>query len=337
MDPFIGQMLAVCFPFAPKGWAICAGQSLPIAQNQDLFKLLGTTYGGDGQSNFQLPDLRGRVASGNGGGFRLGEQSGEENHTLLMDEMPGHTHTLNAAIASAGTNVPTGNLYASGSFNLYGTPPNAPMNGAVVANVGGSQAHSNQQPYLAVNWIIALQGTPPTWEDAYIGQLMLVPYDFAPAGFAFCEGQLLPVAGNTALFSVIQTRYGGDGKTNFGLPDLRGAIPISGGQGPGLQHYTMGQKGGVTTVTLQQTQMPQHTHAIMDSPAPIPPLVGNPVGNAPGQPAAGTPAYAAARADVQMNAGALSPAGGNAAHNNVMPTLTMNWIIALKGIYPPRS
>ena len=336
MEPFIGQMLAVCFPFAPKGWAICAGQSLPIAQNQDLFKLLGVTYGGDGVTSFQLPDLRGRAASGNGGGFRLGQQSGAENHTLLMDEMPGHTHTLNAAIASAGTNVPTGNLYASGNGNLYSTPPNAPMNAAVIATVGDDQSHSNQQPYSVVNWIIALQGTAPTWEDAYIGQLMLVPYDFAPDGFAFCEGQLLPIADNKALFSVIHNRYGGDA-TTFGLPDLRGAIPISGGQGPGLHHYKMGQKGGATTVTLQPTEMPQHSHAVMNNPARIPPLVGSPVGNSPGQPPAGSSVYASARADVEMNASALAPAGGNSAHNNVMPTLTLNWIIALKGAYPPHG
>lgn len=173
--------------------------------------------------------------------------------------------------------------------------------------------------------------------DVYVGQLLLVPYPFAPQGFALCEGQLLPVTNYPALFALIGTRYGGNGTTTYGLPDLRGAIPISGGQGPGLQHYTLGQTGGSKTVTLQPTNMPTHGHPILGSPMPIPPLVANPVGNSPGQPLPGTAPYVAATPDVQMHPAALAPAGGNSAHNNVMPTLTLNWVIALVGAYPPRG
>ncbi len=162
MDPFIGQLIAVSFNFAPKNWAICQGQLLPINQYQALFSLLGTTYGGDGVTTFALPDLRGRIANGAGSGFVLGQKTGEENHLLSATEMATHTHTLNASNQPASTNVPTGNLYASESFSLYGTPPNAPMNAGVVSSVGGNQAHPNQQPYLVVNWIIALQGIFPS-------------------------------------------------------------------------------------------------------------------------------------------------------------------------------
>jgi microcystin-dependent protein len=161
-DFYIGQLLPVAFNFAPKGWAICSGQLMAINQNQALFSLLGTTYGGDGRTTFGLPDLRGRIPNGVGQSFTLGERMGEENHTLSQPELPTHFHTLNASNATANTNVPTGNLYASESFNLYGQPPNTPMNAGVVGPVGGSQAHSNQQPYLTINWIIALSGIFPS-------------------------------------------------------------------------------------------------------------------------------------------------------------------------------
>ena len=161
-QPFLGQLLPVAFNFAPRGWALCSGQLLAINQNQALFSLLGTTFGGDGRVTFALPDLRGRIPAHSGGGLTLGQQLGEENHTLSLGEMPQHTHPLNASNQTAATNVPTGNVYASESWNLYGTTPNAPMNAGVVTSVGGSQLHSNQQPYLAINWVIALQGIFPS-------------------------------------------------------------------------------------------------------------------------------------------------------------------------------
>ena len=106
-EPFIGQLMAVAFGFAPRGWAVCAGQLLPINQNQALFSLLGTTYGGNGQTTFALPDLQGRIPDGVGGGFTLGQKTGEENHTLSLAEMPAHTHALNASNQTASSNAPT--------------------------------------------------------------------------------------------------------------------------------------------------------------------------------------------------------------------------------------
>jgi microcystin-dependent protein len=173
--------------------------------------------------------------------------------------------------------------------------------------------------------------------NVFVGQLVLVPYTFPPKGFAFCQGQLLAISQNTALFSLLGTQFGGDGRSNFALPNLQGRVPMGQGQGPGLQSYVMGEASGTTAVTLLTSEIPMHNHTIFDSPAPFPPPVGGPGGNSPGQPAAGTNIYVAGNQNVAMNQNALPPAGGNQPHNNVMPTLTLNWVIALQGIFPPRQ
>jgi microcystin-dependent protein len=161
-EPFLGGIYSFAFGFAPKGYAMCNGQLLPINQNQALFSLLGTTYGGDGRVNFGLPDLRSRIPNSQGQGFVMGQQSGQEIHTVTQSELPAHTHTLAASTAVATTNVPSGNLYGDEAFNLYGAGPTTPMNPGVVTNVGGSQPHENLQPYLAITWCIALQGIFPS-------------------------------------------------------------------------------------------------------------------------------------------------------------------------------
>src|SRR5438093_863724 len=165
-EPFLSEIRIVSFGFAPKGWALCNGQLLPINQNQALFALLGTTYGGNGQTTFALPDLQGRTPIHMGGGHTLGEEGGEQAHTLSIPELPQHLHVLNARSIPSTTNGPPGSslmlsestsafLY-SPSANLQAMAPNA------VANVGGSQAHLNMQPYLALNFCIALQGIFPS-------------------------------------------------------------------------------------------------------------------------------------------------------------------------------
>ncbi len=176
--------------------------------------------------------------------------------------------------------------------------------------------------------------------DVFIGQLFLVPYNFAPQGSAFCDGQLLPISSNTALFSLLGTYYGGDGKSTFGLPNLKGSIPIGQGNGPGLTPRTIGETGGVTTVTLTAAQTPQHSHLVLENSIPVPPPVGQPSGNSPGQPSAAsaTKVYFAGAPNVQMFANALTPAqGGSGPHNNLMPTHVLNWVIALQGVFPPRG
>jgi len=161
-EPFLSEIRIMSFVFAPKGWALCNGQLLPINQNQALFSLLGTTFGGDGRVNFALPDLRGRTPIHVGSGHTLGEQGGEQAHTLSIAELPEHTHVANGTSATGSTPVPTANLLAQAN-NTYRSPDNLiSLNPTTVANVGGSQAHLNLQPFLTLSFCIALQGIFPS-------------------------------------------------------------------------------------------------------------------------------------------------------------------------------
>ena len=167
-QPFMGQLMCAAFNFAPKGWALCNGQLLPINQNQALFSLLGTTFGGDGRINFALPDMRGRHANSSGQGYVLGEVSGAENVTLSQNAMPAHNHIVSATQSTENSVVPTGSIFAdvgnTAGFNIYKASPSpgASFNPACVTTVGGSQPHTNQSPYLVLNWVIALQGIFPS-------------------------------------------------------------------------------------------------------------------------------------------------------------------------------
>lgn len=165
-EPFLSEIRMVSFNFAPKGWALANGQFLPINQNQALFSLLGTTYGGNGQTTFALPDFRGRVPIHMGNGHDLGEAAGAEAVTINSQQLPAHNHFLTAIDNnSANNNNPIGNyLSNSAPNNLYSNNVNTPvtMNPATVSNVGGSQPHTNMQPYLVLVFIIALQGIFPS-------------------------------------------------------------------------------------------------------------------------------------------------------------------------------
>ena len=162
-EPFLSEIRLFSFEFAPKGWALCNGQLLPINQNQALFALLGTTYGGNGQTNFALPNLQGRVPMHFGSGFTLGQNGGQTSHTLTISEMPQHLHFLRATNNDATTNVGTGNVFGKTLQLTYSSPTQlATMSPQTVSNVGGSQAHTNMQPYLVLNFCIALQGIFPS-------------------------------------------------------------------------------------------------------------------------------------------------------------------------------
>jgi len=165
--PFLSEIKILSFNFAPKGWALCKGQLLPINQNQALFSLLGTTYGGDGRVNFALPNLQGHVAMHTGNGHTLGERGGEENHTLIMSELPAHTHFAQADSGVGSTFNPLGyppanaapnQIYSAGGGGLQSVA----MNPVMVTNTGGSQPHTNMMPYLVLSFAIALQGIFPS-------------------------------------------------------------------------------------------------------------------------------------------------------------------------------
>jgi microcystin-dependent protein len=162
-EPFLSEIRIMSFVFPPKGWALCNGQLLPINQNQALFSLLGTTYGGDGQVNFALPDLRGRVPIHTGSGHTLGERGGEQAHTLSIAELPQHTHVARASATAGDTPLPTSNVLSSAQGQLYGAPANlTSLLPGTITNVGGSQAHLNMQPFLTLSFCIALQGIFPS-------------------------------------------------------------------------------------------------------------------------------------------------------------------------------
>jgi microcystin-dependent protein len=174
--------------------------------------------------------------------------------------------------------------------------------------------------------------------DPFVAEIRIFPFNFAPKGWAWCNGQILPLSQNTALFSLLGTTYGGDGKSTFALPDMQGNAPIHAGQGPGLSLYDLGEMGGSQTVTLLTSEIPAHAHSLRcqsqdpaDQPAPSPArtFAASQNANAYG-PSNGTPI-------VQMAFQALSPAGGDQPHNNLMPYLTLYFNIALQGVFPPRT
>jgi len=388
IEPYLGEVNIFAGNFAPRGWALCQGQILPISQHDALFSILGTTYGGDGRTTFALPDLRGRTVIGAGQGAGLtnrpvGQEGGVERVTLTEAQMPTHNHTMPSSSETTGntgggqphTNMqpylamnhtlsttgpfpnrtgsgsPSGAIgtidifaghFAPGDSELlqgqhipiasnpalyailgptYGgdgrtdlavpdlqgrvaigagsgsplTPRvlgsesgveeviltesqmpshahNAPASSSdATSATGGGQAHPNMQPDLALNYIIALQGLYPTGgaggSEPYLGQIELFAGNFAPAGWAFCDGSLLSVSDNAALYSILGATYGGDGRTNFALPDLRGRAVIGAGHGPGLSNYALGQQIGAETVALSAAQLPAHSHSTPDIPA----------------------------------------------------------------------
>ncbi|MDQ3920689.1 MAG: tail fiber protein [Acidobacteriota bacterium] len=163
-EPFLSEIRIMAFDFPPKGWALCNGQTLPINQNQPLFALLGTTYGGDGRVNFQLPNLQGQVPIHVGGGHTLGERAGSTAVTLNIQQLPMHLHTLSGATQNGGLIIPTGNLLAGSPNQFYIQPDQnlQAMSQSSVSSVGGSQAHNNMMPYLVLNFCIALQGIFPS-------------------------------------------------------------------------------------------------------------------------------------------------------------------------------
>jgi len=272
----IGDTLGFIYDFAgnfPPGTSfLLQGQTLSIATNDVLFQLLGTTYGGDGQANFMLPDLQGRTLIGIGTGPGLSPQTigvptGTSTVTLSTSQIPAHDHTL------------TG--------------------GGVTGSTGGGQAFSNMQPSLPVEALIAVSGVfpsqgPGNGTAAFLGQIANFEGDFVPAGWMAADGQLLTIASNQALFSILGTTFGGDGKTTFALPDLRGRVAV-GVDGT----HPLGSVFGQETTTLDLTQLPAHDHTD------------------PG--------------------GVTGTSGGGLPVNNVQPSLAVNYLIAIGGVFPPRD
>ncbi len=240
----LGEIVPFASFFAPAGWHFAEGQLLNISEYPDLFAVLvlGTAYGG-GAAEFLLPDLRGRAAISSGPGvgpviYMLGDVLGNEAVTQSLDRLAPHTHTLPPS------NDPTG-------------------------TTGVGQPIDVVQPSLTLNYIIAISGAFPGTVDpvpgdvAFLGQIALFAGSVAPAGWAFADGQLMVLSQNTALFALLGTRYGGDGKSNFTLPDLRGRVIMGIGQGPGLSHRDQGEVAGDVAVAQTIDQLPAHDHTFL--------------------------------------------------------------------------
>ncbi len=172
--------------------------------------------------------------------------------------------------------------------------------------------------------------------DPFVAEIRIFPFNFAPKGWAWCDGQLLPLSQNTALFSLLGTTYGGDGKSNFALPDLQGRAPMHPGQGPGLSLHDLGETGGSETVSLLESEIPAHSHAMSAQNVPLG-TVQTAGGNTFSRPASGNLYNKVGPAVVAMSDQTLAPAGGDQPHNNMMPYLTYYFCIALQGVYPPRT
>jgi microcystin-dependent protein len=183
--------------------------------------------------------------------------------------------------------------------------------------------------FLLIPPAVRAQGSQP-----FLGQILIVGFNFAPEGWAFCDGSLLPLSENTALFSLLGTTYGGNGTTTFALPDLRGRVPIGSGQGPGLSDYELGALGGQEVVTLTIAQMPAHTHPLLGQSAVG--TTANPTGGVWGAQSR-LDVYSSATPDSPMGGQAVSSSGGGLPYSSRSPYLTINYIIALAGVYPSRS
>ena len=349
-QPFLGEIRWVAYSIpTPRGWANCDGQLLPISQNQSLFSLLGTTYGGDGRTTFGLPDMRGRMPMHEGSGpgltpHPLGQRAGTETVALTINEMPSHTNQLRGTSAIGNTILPSNQLLANGLHPLANRiyqSSNLDQNMASesVSNTGGEVGHQNMPPFLSLRCIISLDGVFPTGvaSNPFIAEIRwYAGAVLVPPGYVECDGQLLPISQNQALFSLLGTTYGGDGRTTFGVPDMRGRIPIDDGRGPGLTDRRLGSIGGTETVTLTQSQMASHNHLLRAM--NIEGTTISPTGNMLGVGLSsnyhniyGTGIL------TDMHSSALKNSGGSQPHDNMPPYLNIKCLIAVQGIFPSRS
>ncbi|WP_299846567.1 phage tail protein [uncultured Roseovarius sp.] len=341
-----GTVKLVGYNFVPRGFSECNGQLLSIASNTALFSLLGTTFGGDGRSTFGLPDMAGRAPVHVGPVNQLGQHGGHVSVTLDLDTMAQHTHPLYATEAVADQTDPTGNMLATGSprgtpsYVSLGSHTKVNMDEHAMSETGGGQAHTNFQPYQAVKYVIALYGVYPSRsagflsddEEDYLGDIRPMAYNFAPRGWAQCNGQLLDIGSNQSLYSLLGTMYGGDGRKTFALPDLRGRVPIDSGTRDGVD-FVQGQSGGTEGVALTSQEIPPHFHQV--ELAETDATTASPDAN---MLAGNAPIYTGGDRSATMAASQVgTPAGAGAAHENMMPFETVNFCICTQGLFPSRN
>lgn len=353
-EGYLGEIRITAFSFAPRGWVFCHGQLLSVREHPALFAALGTRYGGDGVNTFALPDFRGRVALGGGTDrnareWRQGQQGGQTTVRLETQHLPAHTHRLMAVPYEARSNPlrpPELYVLAQPLQNTYGPAENlVPMHPNAMALTGSDAAHANMQPFLALSFIICVNGLNPAvpvtgslWSQPAVGEIRPFAGLRRTRHWVFCHGQILEInSQNQYLFDLLGNAFGGDGVTTFALPDLRGRVPIGSGQGPGLPNYRFGEAGGSEAVQITEREMPSHKHRLMGSANPA--TQTHPNDAVPAQTAAGTGFYSVppVRSAARFRPQAVARTGGKQPHNNLMPSMGIHYIMATAGDLPVRA
>ncbi|MBO9570124.1 MAG: phage tail protein [Cellulomonas iranensis] len=334
MTGFVGEVRLFAGSYVPAGWLPCDGQTLSVSQYSTLYSVLGVTWGGNGSTTFRLPDLRGRTPLGAGTGVgltprTLGETGGAEAVALTTAEMPAHTHVVRGSGAQATDGEPAGRVPAvapdATPYRSGGTTWLAPQ---ALDVTGQGQPHENRSPVLGLRFGICYEGDYPTGSgddgDTTLGEIRLMAGTRLPDGWLVCDGSLQQISGYDALYTILGTTYGGNGVQTFGVPDLRGRVPLH--PAPGRP---TGALGGVEQVTLGVAQLPVHEHTARASGSPA--TAGSPGG-------AVRAASAAARyaATPQVAGAPTESTGGSVPHANMPPYAAMTFMIAARGVYPSR-
>jgi microcystin-dependent protein len=340
-DAFVGEVRAFCGNYAPWGWLICNGIILPASQYPALAEVLGNTYGGDGQSTFGLPNFNGRTVMGTGEGAGLTSRSlsdmvGTTKEVLTAAQMPEHSHAvtgMSKPSPAALTSDPAGNVWAHSTVNIYtkGTPDTKMAASATSEFDGGNGPHNNVQLCTCLSYIICYQQINPVIEY-YRGEMRMFAGANLPNGWHLCDGTVLDILEYEDLYKTFGAVFGGDGIDTFAIPDLCGRTPI-GVSG----EFPLGEPGGVEAVSLTTTETPEHSHRV---------YAAGQTGttNVPGEGVlwanGGTLkpyAIISSGADCTLSSAALTTFGGNETHNNMMPSLGMNFMMALTGGAAPED
>jgi microcystin-dependent protein len=355
----LGEIRVFAGNFPPRDWAVCDGQILPVAQFPALYSLLGNTYGGVAGSTFALPDLRAKAPIGtdlgSGANYPLGQTGGSSTISFNAVNIPAHIHsvTLQNSQDAGNADNPAGNVPATTSGNTY----SASSDGSYMANnslsinlsnTGSGQAQNNIQPYLGINYIIALTGAYlETTNYPYIGEIRMVAFDsqrltnYAPDAWASCDGRTLQIDQNSTLYSLLGTTFGGDGNTTFQLPDLRGRVPVSQGQIPASAiNYVRGALGGEDGQAITPGMMAVHKH-IATSTMQVFSGIGDsntPVDNYPAiNPQRGNEFSSTSNTTTPSTSiySGVYGYGTPVPVDNRQPYCTIQYVISLQGIYPP--
>lgn len=375
MPNICGSISMVAFNYAPPGYQICDGSSLPIVEYPDLYKLIGTTWGGSG-GTFNVPDLRSRVLIGQGAApgltpFTIGQTGGNENAGLTADNLPPHSHlTVGMKVpipaysgGSATATIQNNYLAYNTNYNVYDTSSNGKTTDSAAVKTIAPRGTSNfpipfsiRNQYLGINFLICTQGAVPAVPPAqsqtadlddnyFVGEIIQTAFNFCMRNFYVCNGQPLNKYQNAALFNLLGYTFGGSGDV-FNLPDFTGVQPVGMGQGGRLQNIPLGAKGGSNTVTLQPNNLPAHIHTFTMKIAATSNAgtTQDPTNAFPASVASDTEAYCNnLPADGYLGGFkptvdcATSVVGGGQPMDIKNPVLPLNFLICNMGLYPPRS